>query len=188
MDIVTLVAIALGLSFDTFAVSLACGVVNQRISFRAALKVAFFMALFQGTFTVAGYFAGSVISSAVSSVDHWIAFALLSFLGVRMIVNGIEPGLADRKGDITSLPSIVTMAVGTSIDALAVGVSFALLNINIWIAGFLIALVTFIASMTAIRLGKAARNRTGSRVEILGGLILIAIGVKILLEHLPRYS
>jgi len=184
MDIITLLAIALGLSFDTFAVSLTCGVADVRILFRTALRVAFIMAFFQGAFTVAGFFAGSVISDAVNSVDHWIAFVLLCFLGGRMIVNGLWAKENEGGSDLISLPSIVTMAVGTSIDALAVGVSFALLSINIWIAGFLIAAVTFIASMIAIRIGKSAGKRLGPRVEIIGGIILIAIGVKILIEHL----
>lgn len=183
MDILTLLAIATGLSFDTFAVSLTCGVVDDRILFRMALRVAVIMAIFQGAFTVVGYFAGYVISDSLNSVDHWIAFLLLGFLGGRMIFNGLR-SREEKRSDITSLPSILTMAVGTSIDALAVGVSFALLSINIWLAGFLIAAVTFIASMVAIRIGKSAGKRTGPRVEILGGIILIAIGVKILLEHL----
>ena len=184
MDIITLLAIALGLSFDTFAVSLTCGVVDDRILFRMALRVAFIMAFFQGAFAVAGFFAGTVISDGVNSVDHWIAFVLLCFLGGRMIVNGLWATEKQGSSDITSLPSILTMAVGTSIDALAVGVSFALLSINIWLAGLLIASVTFIASMLAIRIGKSAGKKLGPRVEILGGIILIAIGVKILIEHL----
>jgi putative Mn2+ efflux pump MntP len=184
MDIITLLAIALGLSFDTFAVSLTCGVVDDRILFRMAMKVAIIMAFFQGAFTVAGFFAGSVISDTVNSVDHWIALLLLCFLGGRMIVNGLWAKEKEGGNDFTSLPSILTMAVGTSIDALAVGVSFALLSIKIWLAGLLIAAVTFIASMTAIRIGKTAGKKLGSRVEIIGGIILIAIGIKILLEHL----
>ena len=184
MDIITLLAIALGLSFDTFAVSLTCGVVDDRILFRMALKVAIIMAFFQGAFTVAGFFAGSVISDGVNSVDHWIALVLLCFLGGRMIINGLRVKEKELSSDITSLPSIITMAIGTSIDALAVGVSFALLSINIWLSSLLIAAITFIASMIAIRIGKSAGKRLGPRVEIMGGIILIAIGVRILIEHL----
>lgn len=184
MDIITLLAIALGLSFDTFAVSLTCGVIADRIVFRMAMRVAFIMAFFQGAFTVAGYFTGSVISDAVNSVDHWIALGLLSLLGGRMIINGLRAKDKEVSSDVTSLAGIVTMAVGTSIDALAVGVSFALLSINIWLAGLLIAAVTFVASMMAIRIGKTAGKKLGPRVEIVGGFILIAIGIRILIEHL----
>jgi putative Mn2+ efflux pump MntP len=184
MGILTLIAVAAALSFDTFAISLTCGVVDDRIIFRTAVRVALIMAFFQGAFTVVGFFAGSAVSDELGFIDHWIAMGLLSFLGIRMIINGLKSSGCVEKSDITSLPNVITMAVGTSIDALAVGVSFAFLSLNIWLAGFLIGTITFLASMTAIRIGKSAGKRLGSRVEIAGGLILIFIGIKILLEHL----
>lgn len=184
MDIITLLAIALGLSFDTFAVSLTCGAINEKIIFRTALRVAFVMALFQGAFAITGYFAGSFISDRLNSVDHWIAVALLGFLGGRMVYNSIRSEGLTNPGDVTSLPNVITMAIGTSIDALAVGVSFALLSVNIWAAGTVISVITFLASMTAIRIGKSAGKKLGPRVELMGGVILIGIGIKILLEHM----
>jgi manganese efflux pump family protein len=184
MDIVTLLLVALGLSFDSFAISLTCGVVEDKIIFRAAVRMAFIMAFFQGGFTVVGFFLGSIVSSRLESVDHWIAMGLLGFLGARMVINGLWPDKNGNKNDITSFPNIVTMAVGTSIDALAVGVSFAFLALNIWYAGFIIGAVTFLASMTAIRLGKSAGKKLGPRTEIIGGVILIAIGLRILYVHL----
>jgi manganese efflux pump family protein len=184
MDIVTLLFVALGLSFDSFAISLTCGVVEDKIVFRSAIRVAIIMALFQGGFTVAGFFLGTFVSSGLEAFDHWIALVLLGFLGVRMVVNGLSPATDGARNDVTSLSSIITMAVGTSIDALAVGLSFAFLDINIWLAGFVIGTITFLASMTAIRIGKSAGKKLGPRSEIVGGLILIAIGLKILLEHL----
>jgi len=184
MDIITLLLVALGLSFDSFAISLTCGVVEDRIVFWSATKVAIIMAFFQGGFTVAGFFLGSFVSAELGIYDHWIAMALLGFLGLRMIINGMRPDPEYTRSDITSLLNIITMSVGTSIDALAVGISFAFLSINIWLSGFIIGAVTFLASMTAIRLGKAAGKKLGPRVEIVGGLILVGIGLKILLEHL----
>jgi putative Mn2+ efflux pump MntP len=184
MDFLTLIAIALGLSFDTFAVSLTCGAVEDRIAFRSALRVAIVMAFFQGGFTVAGYFAGAALSEQLASVDHWVAFGLLTILGVRMVINGSRSRDDRRRTDITSMANVVTMSVGTSIDALAVGVSFAFLSMNIWIAGIIIGIVTFLSSMIAIRIGKSAGKRSGPRIEILGGLILVAIGIRILVEHL----
>jgi manganese efflux pump family protein len=184
MDIITLFFVALGLSFDSFAISLTCGVVEDKIRFRAAVRVAVVMALFQGGFTIAGFFLGSVFSSGLETYDHWIAMGLLGFLGVRMVINGLAPEKNGKRSDITSIANIITMAVGTSIDALAVGISFAFLAINIWLSGLVIGTITFLASMVAIRLGKSAGKKLGQRAEIVGGLILIAIGVKILIEHL----
>ena len=184
MDIVTITGIAIGLSFDTFAVSLSCGVVESRIRFREAMRIAFVLALFQGALPVFGYFLGSAVSRYIGTFDHWVAFFLLLFLGVRMIIEGLKRGEERVAVNYQRLPVLLTMAVGTSIDAFAVGISFAFLNVRIWSAGLVIGAVTFIASMTAIRIGKSAGSHLGSRVEILGGLILAAIGIKILMEHL----
>jgi manganese efflux pump family protein len=184
MDYITLVGIALGLSFDTFAVSLSCGVVKSRIIFRDAMRIAFTMALFQGGLPVLGYFLGSTVSRYVSAFDHWVAFGLLMILGIGMILGGLKKGEERRDYDFKKLSVLITMAAGTSIDAFAVGVSFAFLSMNIWSAGIVFGIVTFLASMTAIRIGKSAGSHLGSKVEIIGGIILAAIGVKILIEHL----
>jgi manganese efflux pump family protein len=184
MDDFTILAIALGLSFDTFAVSLSLGVVRNKIIFWQAVEVAALLALFQGGLTIAGYFLGSAISSALRATDHWIALLLLSFLGVKMIIEGRKRTEDESIRDFNSRLVLLTIALGTSIDAFAVGISFAILNVKIWKAGILIGIVTFIASMTAIRIGKSAGEKLGSKVEIIGGLILIAIGIKIFLEHI----
>ncbi len=184
MDLITTAAIALGLSFDTFAVSLSCGVIESKIRFRNAMRIAFILALFQGGLTVAGYFLGSTVSGYIEKYDHWIAFLLLMFLGIRMIAGGLRRDDEKVPMDVNRWPVLLTMAVGTSIDAFAVGISFALLRVQIWTAGLIIGAVTFLASMTAIRIGKSAGSRLGSRVEIIGGIILAAIGIRILVEHL----
>jgi putative Mn2+ efflux pump MntP len=184
MDFVTIAGIALGLSFDSFAVSLSCGVVESGIRFRNAMRVAFILALFQGGLTVLGYFLGSTISGHIKMYDHWIAFGLLMILGLRMVLEGFKEHEMKKPVDFNKMPVLLTMAVGTSIDALAVGISFAFLEVQIWIAGLIIGTVTFLASMTAIRIGKSAGIHLGSRVEILGGVILALIGIKILVEHL----
>lgn len=184
MDFFTILAIALGLSFDTFAVSLSYGVILSSIRFRQAIRVATVLAVFQGGLTVAGYFLGSVISSILKATDHWIALALLSFLGIKMIVEGLKKTNENETKDFGNTIVLLTIALGTSIDAFAIGISFALLNVVIWKSGILIGVVTFLASMTAIRIGKSAGERLGNKVEIIGGLILIAIGLKIFLEHM----
>ena len=184
MDYFTILAIALGLSFDTFAVSLSYGVIRSGILFRQASWVAIILAVFQGGLTIAGYFLGSIISNALKTTDHWIALGLLTFLGIKMIVEGMKRTKEEETKNFTSFLVLLTIAVGTSIDAFAVGISFALLDVQIWKAGILIGVVTFLASMTAIRIGKSAGERLGNKVEIIGGLLLIAIGIKIFLEHM----
>lgn len=184
MDFITVLAIATGLSFDTFAVSLSVGVVRYKILFRQAVRVAAILALFQGGLTVAGYFLGSAISDVLKTVDHWIALLLLTVLGIKMIIEGLKKEDKKEIMDYSKPLVLLTIALGTSIDAFAVGISFALLDVKIWTAGIIIAFVTFLASMTAIRIGKSAGETLGQKVEIIGGVILIAIGIKIFLEHM----
>lgn len=183
MDYYTILAIALGLSFDTFAVSLSYGVVRSGVLFKQASRVAFLLAFFQGGLTVAGYFLGSLVSNRITVTNYWFALGVLSFLGIKMIIEGIKNEKEERK-DYSNLFVLLSIALVTSIDAFAVGISFALLEVQIWGAGILIGSVTFLASMTAIRIGKSAGEKLGSRVEVFGGLLLIAIGVKIFLEYM----
>ncbi len=184
MDLLTIIAVALGLSFDSFAVSLSYGVMQNKILFRQAARIAFVLALFQGGLTIAGFFLGSLLSGILKASDHWIALGLLSFLGIKMIMEGIRREENSEAKDYSKPLLLVTVAVSTSIDAFAVGVSFALLDIMIWVSGLIIAFVTFISSMTAIRIGKSAGKHLGQRVEIIGGIILVVIGLKIFLEHI----
>ena len=183
MDFLTIFAVALGLSFDTFAVSLSYGVIRNKIIFRHAVRIAFILSVFQAGLLIVGFFLGFFVSDIIKAADHWIALVLLSFLGIRMIYEGLVKGEEDPKRDYSQLPELITVAVGTSIDAFAVGISFAFLNIGVWLSGIIVGVVTFLASMTAIRIGKSAGKRLGQKVELVGGLILIAIGVKIFLEH-----
>jgi putative Mn2+ efflux pump MntP len=184
MDYLTIFAIAAGLCFDTFAVSLSFGVVQFRVLFRQAVRLALVLAIFQGGLTVAGFFLGSIVSEALKAIDHWIALGLLSVLGIKMIIEGLKTQEKKEVMDYSKPLVIFTIALGTSIDAFAVGVSFALLDVKIWSAGIIIGTVTFLASMIAIRIGKSAGEKLGQRVEIVGGLILVAIGIKIFLEHM----
>jgi putative Mn2+ efflux pump MntP len=184
MDYFTILVIAIGLSFDTFAVSLSYGVVRSRILFLQASRIAIVLAVFQGGLTVAGYFLGSIVSDVLKATDHWIALGLLSFLGIKMIIEGLRKTKNEETKDFSSTIVLLTIALGTSIDAFAVGISFALLDVKIWEAGVVISAVTFLASMTAIRIGKSAGVRLGNKVEIIGGLLLIAIGLKIFIEHI----
>jgi manganese efflux pump family protein len=183
MDYFTIIAIALGLSFDTFAVSLSYGVIQNNIFIRQAMRIAFVLAFFQAGLTVAGYFLGSIFSESVKTLDHWIALGLLAFLGAKMIFEGLKREEEKAIKDYSKPIMLISIAIGTSIDAFAVGVSFAFLDFKIWLSGIIIGLVTFLASMIAIRIGKSAGGKLGGRVEVTGGIILIAIGLKIFIEH-----
>jgi len=184
MDFLTIIAVALGLSFDTFAVSLSYGVVRNKILFWQAVRIALVLAVFQAGLLVIGFSLGSFVSGFIKAADHWIALALLSFLGFRMIYEGITRKEKDEKRDYSKPAELIAAAIGTSIDAFAVGISFALLEVRIWLSSIIIGAVTFLASMTAIRIGKSAGAKLGKRVEVIGGLILVAIGIKIFLEHM----
>ena len=184
MDYFSIIAIALGLSFDTFAVSLSYGVMQNKIFFRQAFWIAIVFAVFQGGLTISGYFLGSIISESLKALDHWIALGLLGFLGLKMIIEGLKRNETKEIKDYSKPVMLISIAIGTSIDAFAVGVSFAFLDVRIWISGIIIGIVTFLASMTAIRIGKSAGGKLGGKVEVIGGLILVAIGLKIFLQHI----
>ena len=183
MSFFTLFLLAVGLSFDTFAVSVSSGLIKKEILFFQAIRIAFFLALFQALMPVVGWLGGLSIKSFIEPVDHWIAFGLLSLIGIKMILECFKD--EDHKTiDPLSIKYIIGIAIATSIDALVVGVSFAIVEVNILLAVLIIGAVTFIASMIGILFGKKSGSKLGKRMEVLGGLILIGIGVKILVEHL----
>lgn len=191
MEPFTLFLIALSLSFDSFAVSVSSGLMLPKIRFSKAIIIAFSLALFQAMMPVIGWMAGLTIRDYLSDYDHWIAFGLLLALGVKMIIESLKTE-EDRNGFNPLQPLVLlTMSVATSIDALIVGVSFAFTDItgstfwlSILLPVFMIGSVTFIMSMLGILFGKKAGAKLGKQMEMLGGVILIGIGLKILLEHL----
>jgi putative Mn2+ efflux pump MntP len=183
MSIFTLLVLALGLCFDTFAVSISSGLVMNRIDFFNAMKIAFSLAFFQGLMPVLGWFLGSEISSYIRNFDHWIALLLLAFIGIRMIMESLRVEGEKKSFNPLNPKVLLTMSIATSIDALIVGFTLAFVKVNILWAGFIIGAVTFIASMLGILFGKKTGERFGKRLEILGGLILILIGLKIFAEH-----
>lgn len=184
MELVTLLLIAIGLSFDTFAVSVSTGLMVCHIRFWQAVRVAVILAVFQGLMPCVGWILGRQIATFISEFDHWIAFVLLAILGIKMIWESFEKEEKSTKNcNPLKLSIVVGMAIATSIDALVVGVSFAFLKMNILWAAFIIGLVTFLVSMLGMLFGKKVGNRLGKKMEVIGGILLIAIGLKILLEH-----
>ncbi len=183
MDFITLLLLALGLCFDTFAVSVSCGLVMNRIIFMQAVRIALMMAVFQGMTPLIGWLAGSSIARYITSFDHWLAFGLLFVIGARMIYESFKHQEKENFNPLNP-GTLVGLSLATSIDALVVGVSLAFVRVNIYFAVIVIASVTFIASMLGILFGKKTGERFSKKLEIAGGLAIILIGIKILLQHL----
>ncbi len=185
MDLLTVLILALGLSMDSFAVSVGCGLSEQKISFFNAVRISFFLAFFQGLLPILGWIMGSEIKDYVHTIDHWIAFSLLLFLGSKMALRSFHSRNSNPNEVIYSWNHILTLSLATSIDALVVGFSYALASAgNILIGAVIIALVTFVLAMLGIRIGKDLGRTIGPKIELLGGVILIGIGIRILLQHL----
>lgn len=183
-QLITFLLIGIGLSFDSFAVSVSCGLMKREIKFEQAIFVAASLAFFQAVFPVIGWIIGSTVKSLILSFDHWIAFGLLAFIGVKMIVEGIKPNGTLQNFDPFKWNVLVGLSVATSIDALAVGLSFGFLNLPILFLVIVIGVVTFIVSMLGMLFGKNIPARRSRQSLIVGGSILILIGIKILIEHL----
>jgi len=184
MEFVTLLIIAIGLSFDTFAVSVTTGLIISHIKFWQAVRVAIILAVFQAIMPVIGWFFGKQIARFIIDYNHWVAFGLLSVLGMKMMYESFKKDKDSQPFNPLKTTVVIGMAIATSIDALVVGVSFAFIEMNIYWSAFVIGFVTFLVAMLGMFFGKKVGGRLGKRMEIVGGVILIAIGVKILLEHL----
>jgi len=184
MNAYALLGIAIALAMDAFAVSLGAGATLKKITPRHYFRLGWHFGLFQFMMPVIGWTAGRAIMSRISAFDHWIAFALLVLIGVRMIIESRSEKRRRRYLDPTRGWTLVMLSVATSIDALAVGVSLAFLQVDIWQASVIIGLVAAAASIAGVRIGDTLGRMIGKRAELMGGLILIAIGFKILAEHL----
>ena len=182
MDFITLLLIAIGLSFDTFAVSVTTGLTICDIRFWQAIRVAVILAVFQAAMPLIGWILGKQVAGFIMQYDHWIAFGLLFILGAKMIYESFQNKDAERKFNPLKLTVLIGLAIATSIDALVVGVSFAFFNdLNIYWTILIIGVVTFLVAMIGMLFGKKVGNKFGTKMEIIGALILISIGIKILL-------
>ncbi|HKI88125.1 MAG TPA: manganese efflux pump MntP family protein [Draconibacterium sp.] len=183
-QLLTFLLIGIGLSFDSFAVSVSCGLMKREIKFEQAIFVAASLAFFQAVFPAIGWLIGSTVNNLIVSFDHWIAFGLMALIGVRMIIEGIKPNGTLQNFDPFKWNVLVGLSVATSIDALAVGLSFGFLDLPILFPVIVIGGVTFIVSMLGMLFGKNIPAHRSRQSLIVGGSILILIGVKILIEHL----
>ena len=184
MEILTLILISIGLSFDTFAVSVSTGLVIINIKFWQAVKTAMIFTVFQSLMPFIGWIAGKQIDQAIKIYDHWIAFILLGILGLKMIYEGTKKVKDRKEFNPLKIHVIIGMAVATSIDALIAGVSFAFIDLNIYLSVLIIGFVTFLAAMLGMLFGKKIGERLGRKMEIAGGIILLVIGLNILINHL----
>lgn len=186
MKIWELFMIAFGLSMDAFAVSICKGLSAEKLKPRHMLITGAYFGGFQALMPLIGYWLGSNFQTLISSVDHWIAFALLFLIGINMIREAM--GNAERLDASFSFKSMLPLAVATSIDALAVGITFAFLNVQIIPAVSLIGAITFVLSAAGVKIGNIFGTRYKQTSELIGGIVLILMGLKILLEHLGIFA
>ncbi len=184
MDFITILFIAIGLSMDAFAVCLGVGATPFSSQGRVKFRLAFHFGFFQFMMPILGWLAGSTILRYISAIDHWIALALLSYVGINMIRSGLRPGHKETLQDPSRGKSLIALAVATSIDALAVGLSLAALRVTIFVPSLIIGIVTGSLSLVGLFAGRKLGEKFGSRMEIVGGVILIAIGLRVLITHL----
>jgi manganese efflux pump family protein len=184
LDALTIVLIAFGLAMDAFAVSIANGMTIKSQRKRAALLTAVFFGGFQMIMPVIGWAIGLSLQGIISGVDHWIAFGLLAFIGAKMIYEALKSNGDEDKEKALKIRTLLTLAVATSIDALMVGLSFAFLQESIVLPVAVIGLVAFVLSFCGVYFGCFLGKKFGHRIEIIGGIILILIGLRILIEHL----
>ena len=184
-DFLSIILIALGLSADCFAVALSGAIASTNHSFTRLLRVSISFGIFQAFMPVLGWLAGRNIVDLIADYDHWVAFALLAIVSGRMFHEALQSEhKEDRQIDITRGLMLVTLSVATSIDALAVGLSFAFLKVNIVMASITIGIVAFSVTTVGFIVGKKASNVMGKRAEIIGGVILLAIAFRILFSHI----
>ena len=182
MGILELLLIAIGLAMDAFAVSICKGLAMKKMNWKKAIIVGLYFGIFQALMPVIGYFLGTTFESLVTKVDHWMAF-----IGGKMLKEAFDNN-SEGYNDSVNFKTMVVLAIATSIDALAVGITFAFLQTNIVLAVILIGVVTFILSVIGVKIGNQFGIKYEKRAEIIGGIILILIGIKILLEHLGIIS
>ena len=180
----SIIGIAIGLAMDAFAVSVAAGLIIPALTYRHIFRLAFHFGLFQFLMPIVGWLAGRTISEYIHGYDHWIAFGLLTFIGGKMLREAFRPEHERSKADPTRGLLLVTLSIATSLDALAVGLSMAFLQISVWMPSVVIGLVAGTLTALGIAFGNRISGRFGRLAEILGGLVLVGIGLQTLVSHL----
>ncbi|MCR5451615.1 MAG: manganese efflux pump MntP family protein [Lachnospiraceae bacterium] len=188
MGIVDFLALGVGLSMDAFAVAVCKGLAMRKVNIRQCFIIALFFGGFQALMPLLGYALGSTFAIYVKSIDHWVAFILLAYIGIKMIIDAIkernEKAEAERTDPPLDIKQLFIMAIATSIDALAIGITFSFMEVNIWSAISVIGLTTFILSVVAVFIGNVFGMKFKAPAQITGGVILIILGIRILISHL----
>lgn len=185
MDILSIIVVAVALAMDAFSVSISCGITIPKPGPRHYFRLAFHFGLFQFMMPVIGYFGGSLLEGHIGAYDHWVAFALLVFIGIKMIRDSLakdDPACGPER-DPTRGWSLLVLAVATSIDALAVGISIGVLGRPILLPSVIIGVVCALFSILGVAIGTKAGPLLGKRAGAFGGVMLVAIGIKIVIEH-----
>lgn len=183
MEIFELVLIAIGLAMDAFAVSVCKGISLKQMDWKKAIIVGSYFGVFQALMPTIGYFLGASFENLVTKADHWIAFILLGIIGTKMLKDAF--GKEEKKStDKVDFKTMIFLAIATSIDALAIGITFAFLKVDVLLAVILIGIITFLLSVIGVKIGNKFGDKYEQKAEIVGGIILILMGIKILLEHL----
>jgi putative Mn2+ efflux pump MntP len=183
MSFITIIILAVGLGVDAFSVAIGIGASNDKKSWAPVLRLAAAFGIFQFIMPIIGWLAGLTVVEIIASFDHWIAFSLLTLVGGKMIWEGFEKESDEEKADQTRGWPLLLLSIATSIDALAVGFSFSVLKNPILFPALIIGIICFVMTTVGMIFGKALAKIFGKKVEIFGGIVLIAIGVKILIDH-----
>lgn len=183
MDLLTLLTLAVGLAMDAFAVSICKGLAMREKVLKKGIIVGLWFGGFQALMPTIGFFLGTQFKDQITSIDHWIAFVLLGLIGINMVKEALSND-EEQADDSIAVKEMFMLAVATSIDALAVGITFAFLNVHIVSAASMIGVCTFLISFAGIKIGNIFGTKYKSKAELVGGIILILLGFKILFEHL----
>ena len=183
MGFIELIILSIGLAMDAFAVAICKGLSMPKMNWKKASIIGLYFGGFQALMPLIGYLLGVNFQEKITSIDHWIAFILLGVIGINMIKEAISKD-SEKQNDSIKFKDMLILAVATSIDALAVGITFAFLKVNILLAISLIGIITFIISVAGVKIGNVFGDKYEKKAEFAGGIILILLGIKILLEHL----
>ncbi|MBQ8293166.1 MAG: manganese efflux pump [Bacilli bacterium] len=184
MGLIEIIMLGVGLAMDATAVSMSDGMNNRKIAFPKALMIGLTFGVFQGLMPLLGYLFGTLFSDLIMAIDHWIALILLGYLGGKMLYDGLKKDDAEEDKTELTFKGLMVQGIATSIDALAIGISLATLNVEIVPSVLSIGIITAILSVIGVYVGKKFGDLLNNKAAILGGLILIAIGLKIFIEHM----
>lgn len=183
VDYVTIILTAIGLAMDCLAVSISCGITMGDFNRKDAAILAVFFGAFQGGMAFLGWLGGTGFAEYIENIDHWVAFGLLAIIGGKMIKEGLEQKEECETFNIRKFKVLIILSIATSIDALAIGITYAFLQTPILVPVLLIGIMSFVFAIIGSTLGKKLGHIFGNRMEVIGGIILIGLGIKILLEH-----